>query len=371
LGQLTDFNVSLARQASEPSAAAYDQATWLMGGTLAVSGMALLIVIAQVRRQISYPLLDLGRVMRRLAANDTDVEVGHTERHDEIGAMARAVVVFRGNAIQLMQAQRELARHTTTLEEKLAHEQSVAELQRNFVSMITHEFRTPLTRIDAQAQRLNNLKERVLPREISDRTGRIRSSVTGIVRLIDHLVDTTRLMDPDPDMFFHPEPMDLTDVLRDVCRIQREVDPGVRIIERLPAEPLSITGDAKLLSEAFNNLIANAVKYSPNHEKIVVRAERACGGIAVTVADQGIGIPAGDLGHVFTRYYRGSNVSSYVGTGIGLFLVATVIRLHAGHVGVESEEGNGTRVTVTLQPAENRLALPDRVDDRRRPTDPS
>ena len=124
----------------------------------------LAVVISQVRRRVSRPLLDLGQAMRQLAANDTGVEIGHTDRNDEIGEMARAVVVFRGNAIELAQSQRGLAQQATMLEEKLAHEQYVTQLQRNFVSMITHEFRTPLTQIDAQAQRLISLKDRLRPR---------------------------------------------------------------------------------------------------------------------------------------------------------------------------------------------------------------
>ncbi len=92
--------------------------------------------------------------MRRLAANDTDIDIPETERHDEIGEMAQATVVFRNNAIELMRSQRTLARQAAMLEEQLAQEQRLALLQRNFVSMASHEFRTPLTIIDGHARRL-------------------------------------------------------------------------------------------------------------------------------------------------------------------------------------------------------------------------
>jgi two-component system OmpR family sensor kinase len=256
--------------------------------------------------------------------------------------------VFRANAIELMHSQLGLAQQATMLEEKLAHEQSVTQTQRNFVSMITHEFRTPLTQIDAQAQRLTNLKDRLLPEEISDRSGRIRAAVTRIIRLIDHLVDTTRLMDGDASLFFHPEPMDLAAVLRDVCRVQLEISPGARIREDFADDVLPMQGDPKLLFQVFSNLMANAIKYSPGRAKVVLRVTRNDGQIAVTIEDFGIGIPARDREHIFSRYYRGSNVSGFVGTGIGLFLVATVLRLHAGDIAVESEEGAGTRFITTL-----------------------
>jgi two-component system, OmpR family, sensor kinase len=348
LDRLTEYNVALAARSSQHSAAAYDHARWLMGAALAVAGLMLAAVIAQVRRQISVPLLDLGRAMRQLAANDTSVEIGHTNRSDEIGEMARAVVVFRANAIELMHSQRGLAQQATMLEEKLAHEQAVAQMQRNFVSVITHEFRTPLTQIDAQAQRLNNMQDRLLPQDIGDRAGRIRAAVTRIVRMIDQLVDTTRLMDGNARLFFHPEAMDPVSVLRNVCRVHREISPGALIMEYYDTQPLMVYGDPKLLFQAFSNLLSNAIKYSSADAKVVVRVGQADRQIVVTVEDFGIGIPARDREHIFSRYYRGSNVSGCVGTGIGLFLVAMVVRLHNGQITVDTTEGKGSQFTVML-----------------------
>lgn len=348
LGRLTDYNVSLADRASRRSAAAYAQARWLMGGALFLAGLMLVVVIALVRRQISLPLLDLGRAMHQLAANNTAIAIGHTGRTDEIGEMARAVVVFRANAIELTHSQRGLAQQATMLEEKLAHEQFVTKMQRNFVSVITHEFRTPLTQIDAQAQRLTNLKDRILPGDIADRAGRIRTAVTRIVRMIDQLVDTARLMDGDPRLFFHPEAMDLLAVLRDVCRVHRDISPAARIEEDYGANALPVFGDPKLLFQGFSNLLSNAIKYSPADAPVALRVRRTGGTIAVTVEDSGIGIPEKDREHVFSRYYRGGNVTGFVGTGIGLFLLAMVVRLHDGQIAVDTEEGKGSRFTVTL-----------------------
>jgi two-component system, OmpR family, sensor kinase len=348
LGQLTDYNVVRAAQASERSVRAYQRARWLVGGALAASGLMLAVFIAQVRRSVSRPLLDLGQAMRQLAANDTGVHIGHTDRSDEIGEMARAVVVFRSNAVELMQSQRGLAQQATMLEEKLAHEQYVTQLQRNFVSMITHEFRTPLTQIDAQAQRLVSLKGRIRGEELDERAARIRAAVVRIVRLIDGLVETARLMDGDTNLFFHPEPMDLSMVLRDACRLHREISPSAQIMEYYDSRPLPIYGDPKLLFQVFNNLLSNAVKYSVADARVKVCAVQTAEATSVVVKDHGIGVPEQDRTQIFERYYRGNNVSGYVGTGIGLFLVATVVRLHGGQVTVESSEGKGSRFIVTL-----------------------
>jgi signal transduction histidine kinase len=354
LGRLTDHNVAEAARASERSVRAFERARWLMGGGLAAAGLMLVIAISQVTRRVSHPLLDLGQAMRRLAANDTAVEIGHTERPDEIGEMARAVVVFRGNAIELAQSQAGLAQQATMLEEKLAHEQYVTQLQRNFVSMITHEFRTPLTQIDAQAQRLINLRERLDSADVSERAGRIRAAVTRIIRLIDSLVETSRVVDGDTNLFFHPEPIDLVTVLREVCRLQREISPGALILEDFGKQPLPMHGDPKLLAQAFSNLLSNAIKYSPADPRVRLRAKLTGGAISVAVEDDGIGIPAADKARIFTRYFRAGNASGFVGSGVGLFLAATVVHLHGGEIAVDSTEGKGSRFTVTLpsgQPA--------------------
>jgi two-component system, OmpR family, sensor kinase len=348
LGELTDYNVVRAAQASERSVVAYQRARWLLGSALAMAGVLLAVVIARVRRSVSMPLLDLTRTMRQLAANDTGVHIDHTARSDEIGEMARAVVVFRGNAIDLMQSQRGLAQQATMLEEKLAHEQYVTQLQRNFVSMITHEFRTPLTQIDAQAQRLINLRTRLTCEDLEERARRIRAAVQRIVRLIDSLVDTARLVDGDARLFFHPEPIDLAAVLRDVCSVHRELSPCMQIFEDFGNQPLPTDGDPKLLFQVFSNLLSNAIKYSAPDVTVTLRARQTADQTVVSVEDHGIGIPEADQAHIFTRYYRGANVAGFVGTGVGLFLVATVVHLHGGEVTVESEEGNGSCFTVTL-----------------------
>ena len=348
LERLTDYNVMRAAQASEHSVQAFRRARWLMGGGLLAAGLMLAIVVFEVRRSVSRPLLDLGQAMHRLAANNTAISIGHTGRTDEIGEMARAVMVFRGNAIELVQSQRDLAQQAAMLEEKLAHERNVTELQRNFISMITHEFRTPLTQIDAQAQRLISLKDRLRGEEIAERAGRVRAAVSRIVRLIDNLVDTSRLLDGEADLFFRMEPIDLAQVLHDACCLHTETSHDTRIVEDYLEEPLPVRGDAKLLFQLFSNLLSNAIKYSPHGAEVIVRARQSAGTTSVVVEDQGIGIPEKDRERIFTRYYRGSNVSGYVGTGVGLFLVATVVHLHGGDIAVESSEGKGSRFTVTL-----------------------
>jgi signal transduction histidine kinase len=165
---------------------------------------------------------------------------------------------------------------------------------------------------------------------------------------MDNLMDTTRLTDGNVSLFFHPETIDLAALLSDVCRLHREVSPEVFILEYIPAAPVWLRADPKLLFQAMSNLVSNGIKYSLGQAKIKVRLQLLEDVARVVVSDEGIGIPEADVPNIFTRYNRGRNVSGVVGTGVGLFFVSTVIGLHGGDVTVESREGQGSNFIVTL-----------------------
>ena len=348
LGQLTDQAVASAQVASDRLAVAYRQAFWLILLAIVIAAVLVVAALIHISRSISAPLLDLADRMRRLAANDTDIDVPETKRTDEIGEMAQATVVFRNNAIELMRSQRMLARQAALLEEQLAHEQRLALLQRNFVSMASHEFRTPLTIIDGHARRLDKIKDAVKPAEISERAGKVRSAVLRMTHLIDNFLNSSRLIDGGAGLYLQPAEMDMTALLQEVCQLHREMVPGSHIIERFAAEPVPMVADAKLLFQVFSNVLSNAVKYSPDGGAIAVEAESTADEVVVAVSDHGIGIPQSDLDRLFERYHRGGNVSGIVGTGVGLYLVKMAVDLHRGRVEVESKEGEGARFTVRL-----------------------
>jgi len=347
LGQLTASTVTRAHEASGRVAATYRQALWLVGIAMALAGVMVAAALFYISRSISAPLLHLADCMHRLAGNDTEIDIRGTRRRDEIGEMARAAVVFRTNAIELMRSQQRLIRQAAMLEEKLAQEQRLALLQRNFVSMASHEFRTPLSIIDGHAQRLIRHKDRLAPTEIEERAGKLRAAVLRLTHLIDNLLDSSRLIDSGSQLHSHPEEIELAALLHEICQLHREIAPGRRIEEQF-AGPLPMAGDPKLLFQAFSNLVSNAIKYSASSSAVEVSAGQDASMIIVTVKDNGIGIPASDMQQLFERYYRGSNVSGIVGTGVGLYLVRMVIEAHGGEVSVESVEGRGSRFSVRL-----------------------
>jgi signal transduction histidine kinase len=347
LGRLTDQTVSMAREASARAAGTYLEDRRLIVAAMIVATCLGLATIIYITRWVSRPLLGLARGMHSLAAHDTDISIYGTQRDDEIGEMARSVMVFRDTAIALVQSQRRLIEQTAALEKTLANERRMTAQQRNFVTMTSHEFRTPLTVIDAQAQRLIKLKDRLVPNDLLERATRIRSAVTRLTGIMDSLLGNSRLLDGQE--IYRPCEFDPAALLREVCQLHRETTRGADIREDFRDLPSVMHGDPKLLFALFSNLLSNAIKYSAAGDRVQVTAYREPGEkVSVRVHDEGIGIPERDRDHLFERYFRGANALGVAGSGVGLHLVATVLELHGGGIEVESREGSGSCFVVHL-----------------------
>jgi two-component system OmpR family sensor kinase len=348
LDVISDRNAALARAASGRADQAYLRARQRIAVTILVAALLVGGAMLHVTRSISAPLLDLAGRMHRLATSETTVQLTGMHRRDEIGEMARAVVVFRDNAVDLAASRKGLAHQASMLQEKLAEEQRLAALQRNFVSMASHEFRTPLSIIDGHAQRLISMRERLVAEEVADRARKVRNAVGRMIELMDNLIGSGRLIDAELELYYHAAVSDLCPMLHEVCQVQRELSPGLQILEATAPGPLWVFGDVNLLSQVFGNLLSNAVKYSPNGGLIKVGTRREQDEVVISVEDQGLGICARDKSRIFERYYRGSNTAGIGGTGVGLHLVRLMVDLHHGTIDVDSVEGRGSRFTVRL-----------------------
>ena len=346
LSRLTDQTVVKARQDSDRAASTYAHARTMIVSAMLLAAFLLIAVIAYITRGILAPLLRLVACMHKLAGNDTGIEIPSVQRDDEIGEMARAVSVFRDNALALVLSQRRLLEQAAALEQGLENERRLTAQQRDFVSMTSHEFRTPLTVIDGHAQRLIKTCDRLDATDAAERGTRIRSAVQRITNIMDSLLGASRLL--DGHAVFHPSNLDPGALLRDACQAHRDATRGAVITEEFASLPATIHGDPKLLFHAFSNLISNAIKYSPAGSPTEVVAREEPGWLVVQVRDRGIGIPSRDRERLFERYFRGSNATGVAGTGVGLHLVSMVVALHQGEVFAESLEGVGSRFVVRL-----------------------
>ncbi len=227
---------------------------------------------------------------------------------------------------------------------------------------MAHDLRHPLTAAKGQAQYLERLLERGAadPDQLAAGLGAISAAIDRAAELLDELLDVARL-ESGGGLKLHPESLDLVALTETaVAAAQPLAD---RHVLRLDAAVPSLPGqwDARRLRRVLDNLLGNAIAYSPDGDDITVHVNREAmeaGAQAVlAVCDQGIGIPASDLPHVFECFHRGGNVDAIPGTGLGLSTVERIVALHGGAITIESAEGRGTTVTVRL-PLEARQDRP-------------
>jgi PAS domain S-box-containing protein len=225
----------------------------------------------------------------------------------------------------------------------------------DFLAAAAHDLKTPLTTIKGLAQIHQRRVQRLNPPDapqLIDGLVRIDGAANELLRQINTLLDLSRQRAGEP-LPLERSATDLTAlVLQEVARRQ-----GASELHRLRVEMLAtpIVGqwDGDRIARVLTNLLTNGIKYSPEGGEITVRLaqEAAADGdwAVLSVADQGLGIPATDLERVFERFYRGSNVAGKIdGTGIGLAAARQIVEQHGGTISVDSQEGAGTTFTVRL-----------------------
>ncbi|MBL9127364.1 MAG: hypothetical protein JNL97_06945, partial [Verrucomicrobiales bacterium] len=245
-------------------------------------------------------------------------------------------------AIQRKQVEADLRR-------ALEREKELGVLKSNFVSMVSHEFRTPLGIIMSSAGILERYFDRLDPEERREQLASIQRSTRRMGNLMEEVLLLARL--DAGRVGFEPKLVDLGALCRTVaeevgavtvqhCPILVRVD--------LPETPPRAYADERLLRNILTNLLTNAVKYSEAGMHVELRVHREGSMSVVAVRDRGIGIPEADREWLFHAFHRGRNVGNRAGTGLGLVIVQRCLELHGGTIEVESAVGQGTTVTVRL-----------------------
>jgi PAS domain S-box-containing protein len=241
---------------------------------------------------------------------------------------------------QRKQAEAELRR-------TLVREKELGQFRSNFVSMVSHEFRTPLGIIQSSAEILEDYFEQLDAAERKEHLQSIRINTRRMAGLMEEALLFGSL--DAGKMEFKPAPLEPeTFVRRLVDEVQSATERRCPIELSLAAIPAEIQADKRLLRHIFTNLLTNAVKYSDRGRIVRFKMECDEGEIVYVIRDQGIGIPEADRAWLFNAFHRGHNVSDRPGTGLGLVIVKRCVDLHGGSIFVESKLGEGTAVTVRL-----------------------
>lgn len=241
----------------------------------------------------------------------------------------------------------ELEEQKVQLQIALEKERELNSLQRQFVSMVSHEFRTPLSIIDGNAQRLERRYDKTTTEQLLGSLGKIRGGVTRLTNLVEGVLSAARL--ESGKINYDPQPSDLISLISDTCSKYQQVysDRQIHIdLKRLPPEHCV---DVDLMRQVISNLVTNAIKYSEEGVHVWVSGEtNDQGDIAITVRDEGPGIPAPELRRLFDRFFRASTSAGIIGTGVGLHVVRALVQMHGGNVDVASTVGEGSTFVVHL-----------------------
>jgi len=231
------------------------------------------------------------------------------------------------------------------MQKALGREKELSELKSNFVSMVSHEFRTPLGIIQSSAELLRDFHEKMPSPERQQQLESISKNTRRMAGMMEEVLVLSRLDAGKLD--FQPTALDLNNFFR--CVVDEVLSATSR---RCPIElslnsiPSQARADERLLGHIFTNLLSNAVKYSEAGSAVHFFAERHGSDAVCVIRDKGIGIPEEDQRQLFKAFHRGSNVGTLPGTGLGLLLVKRCADLHDAEVQVVSKFGEGTTVTV-------------------------
>lgn len=229
----------------------------------------------------------------------------------------------------------------------LARERELGQLKSEFVSMVSHEFRTPLGVIVSSTDILQRYLDRLPPAERGEHLEAIHRAVKRMAGMMEDVLLLGRFDGEQQQS--QPDDLHLASFCR---RLSEEMRSAVA--DRCPIElnldstlPLA-RADENLLRHILGNLISNAVKYSPAGSPVTLRLRRDGSHAEFQITDRGLGIPPADQARLFTAFHRGRNTGQVPGTGLGLVIVKRSVALHGGTIAFTSTEGQGTTFTLRL-----------------------
>jgi PAS domain S-box-containing protein len=241
----------------------------------------------------------------------------------------------------------ERKRAEAELLKSLAREKELSQLKSNFVSMVSHEFRTPLGVIMSSAEILESYLDELGPAERREQLQSIRKNSRRMANLMEEVLLLG--MAEAGKLDFKPAELALGPFCRRlVDELQSATNHKCPVTIAIPPDAVPAFGDERLLQHIFTNLLSNAVKYSAQGSAVDFAIEREGRDAVCRIRDRGLGIPKSDLARMFKAFQRGRNVRQVPGTGLGLAIVERCVELHGGNIGIESAVGRGTTVTLRL-----------------------
>jgi PAS domain S-box-containing protein len=239
------------------------------------------------------------------------------------------------------------------LTKALAKEKELSELKSRFVSMASHEFRTPLATIRSSAELIKLFIDKdpnaISPKIYNKVTEKLDDITLDIDRIAELMSDILTMGKVEANRIpFNPQTLNLADFVGEYLTIDAKKITDRRKININLDKTLMVNIDIKLMKQVLQNAISNAIKYSPNEKPIDISIERVNNYSVITIKDNGIGIPEAELPLVFESFFRSTNVDNIPGTGLGMSIIKLFVEMNKGSVKIESKINKGTSLIITL-----------------------
>jgi signal transduction histidine kinase len=238
----------------------------------------------------------------------------------------------------------ELSKENNLLSKDVEHQKHITSLQTDFVSLASHEFKTPLAIIKASADVLSRVCK--ADEKVQGQVQKINGAVDRMLELVTSTLNLAKLESGKVE--FSPAPINISNLVNEIITRHQYIDDDVIFNSDLDKSNTLCSGDRSLLDQIFSNLLSNAIKYSNGNTIIDVTSKVKDGYLIVTVKDNGIGIPEEGIDKLFYKFFRAENAIVASGTGIGLYLVKEFVKLHKGKISVTSQINVGSSFTVKL-----------------------
>jgi len=277
-----------------------------------------------------------------------EVEVCCADDHKRLLEMNTSETMWAGESAYLVTLRdvTDRARYTELLRVQLEQERRLLELKERFISMVSHEFRTPLTVILSSAELLEAYADRLSSEKRLGHIRRIEDQAKRMSHMLESVLTISRAK--AGKLTFSPAPIDLKAFCQQIVDDLRPNHPTHQFTFNAAGNWDGVCVDETLLQHILLNLLSNAVKYSPVGGAITLNITRQDNTVLIQISDTGIGIPADDQKRLFEPFHRARNTKDIQGTGLGLTIVKNSVEIHGGTIDVASREGVGTTFTVRL-----------------------
>ena len=301
------------------------------------------ITATELDRAIRYSLEHSNNIAKTRSLNH-ELEMRVAQRTQELQGVVRALELTNTSL-----ENRVIENKRTEEQLRIALEKSkeLNELKSRFISMTSHEFRTPLTTILSSTQLLHKYFLKQDPEPFERHIKKIKQSVNNLTELLEYFLSAERL--EEGKVLLHPSEFDIVRLFQDHLAEMSDITKPNQTISFLANVPSFIVNfDKKISRTIIQNLVSNAIKYSHENTLIEVSFTASMHDIVFSVSDQGIGIPKDEQEYLFDRFYRAKNAFNIQGTGLGLNIIKKYIDLMHGTLAFNSQLGSGSVFTVSL-----------------------